>query len=192
MSVRLSDDDRYEIAARADAGERSNRPTHLVFFGGLVLGVALLAAAIAWRADGAAANDLRRKSNELATIKERSQTLADLVQRQVEAPTNDEYAPIPDMLSRLQNAAREAGLETLPEVPRTENESFQNARRVNYRYSSRDRSQVRDPSLEKMLSWVSIATERIPGLYVRQISLKPQANSWLMEVTFSRYERIEE
>jgi hypothetical protein len=140
----------------------------------------------------AAASALKRKSNELVLINERSSVLADLVQRQIEAPQDDQNAPIPDMLSRLQNAAREAGLDTLPEVPRTENESFQNARRVNYRYTARDRSQVRDQSLEKMLTWISLATERIPGLYVRQISLKPQANAWMMEVTFARYERIEE
>lgn len=192
MSVRLTDDDRYEIAARAEAGARSNRPTHLVFIGAMVLGIATIGTAVAWRADSGAARDLRRKSSDLATINDRSATLAALLQQQAAAPRDDQNAPIPDMLSRLQNAAREAGLETLPGVPRTENESFQNARRVNYRYTSRDRSQVRDPSLEKMLAWVSIATERIPGLYVRQISLRPQANAWLMEVTFARYERIEE
>jgi hypothetical protein len=192
MSVRLSEDDRYEIAARAEAGARANRPTHLVLIGGLALLIAAGGAGLAWRADAAAASALKRKSNELVLINERSSVLADLVQRQIEAPQDDQNAPIPDMLSRLQNAAREAGLDTLPEVPRTENESFQNARRVNYRYTARDRSQVRDQSLEKMLTWISLATERIPGLYVRQISLKPQANAWMMEVTFARYERIEE
>ncbi|MEM9372161.1 MAG: hypothetical protein AAGA55_00830 [Planctomycetota bacterium] len=192
MSARMTPDDRYEIAARAEAGERSNRPIHLVFLAGTVLAIALFAAAMAWRSDASAANDLRRQSAELAMIQARSTTLAGLLQEQVEAPENDQNAPIPDMRSRLRNAAQEAGLDTIPGVPATERESFQNARRVNYRYSTRDRNQVRDPSLEKMLNWVSIATERIPGLHVRQISLKPQANSWMMEVTFARYERIEE
>jgi len=192
MSVRLTEDDRYEIAARAEAGARANRPTHLVLIAGLALFVAAAAAGLGWRADSGAAQSLRIKSNELVTINERSAVLAGLVQQQVESPQDDRNAPISDMLSRLENAAREAGLDTLPGVPRTENESFQNARRVNYRYSSRDRNQVRDQSLEKLLTWVSLATERIPGLYVRHISLKPQQNAWLMDVTFARYERFED
>jgi hypothetical protein len=49
MSVRLSEDDRYEIAARAEAGARANRPTHLVLIGGLALLIAAGGAGLAWR-----------------------------------------------------------------------------------------------------------------------------------------------
>lgn len=190
-TARLTEDDRYELAARAEAGSRANRPTHLVTLGLVVLCVSLCAAVLGWSADARAAGDLGKRSRELALIKDRAGRLADLNAQAATAGAEDLNRPIPDMLSRLQSLAREAGLTVLPEVPRTETESFTDARRVNYRYSVRDRSQLRDPSLEKMLAWVSLVVERIPGMHVRQIALTPAANAWTMEITFARFERLE-
>lgn len=192
MSVRLSDDDRYQLAARAEAGTRANRPTHLVLLAGVVLIASVLGAAYGYRADRTAAKQLERTSTELALIKDRSERLATLVAETSDPNATDLNGPIPEIFSRLGNLAREAGLETIPAVPQTDNESFANARRVNYKYENgRGRVPIRDPSLEKMLTWVSLVTERIPGMHVRHISLTPQANSWMMEVTFARFERLE-
>ena len=191
MNPRLTEDDRYQLAARADAGTRANRPTHLVALALVVLFVALLAALVGWRSDASASNELERRAREMAQISERADRLAQLAAQLANAGDAELNQPIPDMLSRLQNLAREAGLDTLPDVPRTDNEAFDNARRVNYRYDARSRNQVRDASLEKLLTWVNLVTERIPGVHVRQISLTPQANAWSMEVTFARYERLE-
>lgn len=191
MNQRLTEDDRYQLAARADAGTRANRPTHFVAIALVVLFVALLGLLIGWRADASASNELTRRSREMAQITERADRLAELTAQLANAGNAELNRPIPDMLSRLQNLAREAGLATLPDVPRSDNEAFDTARRVNYRYDARSRNQVRDASLEKLLTWVNLVTERIPGMHVRQISLTPQANAWSMEVTFARYERLE-
>lgn len=192
MSVRLTDDDRYELAARAEAGARANRPTHLVLIAGLVLVAAVLGAAFGWRADSKAAKALDRGSRELTLINDRAERLATLEAETSDPDTQNLNSPIPELFSRLGNLAREAGLETIPQVPQTDNESFPDARRVNYKYENgRSRNPIRDPSLEKMLTWVSLVTERIPGMHVRHLSLTPQANSWMMEVTFARFERLE-
>jgi len=191
VNHRLTEDDRYQLAGRAEASTRANRPTHLVAIALVVLAVAVLGVLVGWRSDSSASRELSRRSAELAQINERADRLTELTAQLANTSNAELNRPIPDMLSRLQNLAREAGLATLPDVPRTDNEAFDNARRVNYRYDARSRNQVRDASLEKLLTWVNLVTERIPGMHVRQISLTPQANAWSMEVTFARYERLE-
>ncbi|MFK7882896.1 MAG: hypothetical protein AB8F26_01780 [Phycisphaerales bacterium] len=194
MSVRMSEDDRYELAARAEAGARSNRPTHLVLIGAVILFVSVMGVAFAWRSDTKAAKSLERSTTQLTLIKDRAERLATLEAQASDPESQDLNGPIPEILSRLENLAREAGLEAIPTVPIQDNDGYQDARRVSYVYKNgrgRQQTSIRDPSLEKMLTWVSLVTERIPGMHVRHISLTPQANAWMLEVTFARFERLE-
>lgn len=184
---RLTDDDRYALAARAEAGARANRPTHLVALAGALLVLALIVVLFAWRADAGAAGRLARAAGDLRAIEQRAARLAELESQLATSPDDDRHRPIPDMLSRLGATAREAGLESVPDVPRQINDPADNARRVNYVYTN-----VRSESLERLVRWVSLTTERIPGMHVRRLSVKPQPNAWAIDVTFARYERLDD
>lgn len=183
--TRMTEDDRYQLASRAEAVARANRPTHLVFFAALVLGVALVVAILAWRADAGAGRSLRNRVAELTQIRDRADRLATLRAQLAGSPAEDRNRPIPDLLSTMGALAREAGLSDPPAVPSTDNDPFEGARRVSYTYT------VRDESVENLVGWVELATERIPGMHTRRITLKPQANAWTMDVTFARFERLD-
>jgi hypothetical protein len=182
----LTDDDRYGLAARAEAGARANRPTHLVALAVIVLLVTLAVTLFAWRSDAGAARRLRNESVGLASVRVASDRLAELRAQLETAPGEDRNRPIPDMLSRLSNLAREAGLETAPPIPKQSFDAATNARRVNYVYEG-----VRTESLEAMVRFADLAVERIPGMHIRRFSVSPQPNAWLVHLTFSRYERTE-
>lgn len=183
---RLSDDDRYELASRAEARARANRPGHLVALGALGVIVGLLVAAFAWRADAGSARRLDQAASDVATLRTQAERLAELRTQMATSSGEDRYRDIPDILSRLGNLAREAGLESVPSVPRQTNDAMTNARRVNYLYEN-----VRDGSLEDLVRWAELATERIPGMHVRSITIRPQPDAWSMNVTFARFERLD-
>lgn len=183
---RLSDDDRYSLATRAEAGTRANRPTHLVALGAIVLLLTLTVAAFAWRSDARAARQLRNASFELDNIRLRADRLAELRAVQAAAPTDDRYRPIPDILSRMSTIAREAGIEGTLSVPTTATTPFQESRRITYRYLG-----LRMNSLEPLANWVNQAGQQIPGLHVVGVKIVPQANAWQADIIFARFERLE-
>jgi hypothetical protein len=182
---RLSDDDRYSLAARAEAGARANRPGHLVAIAGLALLLCLTVAAFAWRADASAAKTLRRESFTLDNIRVRADRLAELKADLAAAPTDDRYRPIPDILSRMSNLATEAGIAGSIPVPTTGTNLFQESRRLTYQYRN-----LRVDSLEPVVRWINLCTERIPGLHPTGIKITPQANAWQVDIMFARYERL--
>ncbi len=182
---RLSDDDRYALATRADAGARANRPAHLVAVAGLALLLCLTIAAFAWRADAGAARSLRRESSTLDSIRVRADRLAELQADLAAAPTDDRYRPIPDILSRMSNLATEAGMTGAVPVPVTGSNPYQESRRLTYRYQN-----LRVESLEPVISWINLASERVPGIHPTAVKVVPQANAWQVEIVFARYERL--
>lgn len=188
---RLTEDDRYALASRADAGARANRPAHLPALGAVALLIALIVLAFAWRADASAGKKLRNKAAELVQIRQRADRLATLQTQLTSSPDEDRNRKLPDINSRFENLAREAGLENMPGVPNTENRAYEGARQVNYQFLSRNRTQLRDPSLEHLINWVDLVTTRVPGMYIQTLSITPQANGWSMEVVFSRFERLD-
>lgn len=182
---RLNDDDRYSLAARAESGARANRPTHLVAIAGLALLLCLTVAAFAWRADASAARMLRRESFTLDSIRVRSDRLAELKADLAAAPTDDRYRPVPDILSRMSNLATEAGMTGTIPVPTARTQPFQESRRLTYQYLN-----LRVDSLESVVRWVNLCTERIPGLHPAGIKITPQANAWQVDILFARFERL--
>lgn len=184
--IRLSDDDRYALAARAESGARANRPGHLIAIAALVLLVTLVVAGVAWRADARAARLERTAARDLTTLRASAERLGELQARVATSPEVDRNRPIPDILSRLGSLAREAGLDPAPPIPSQNADVGDNARRLSYAYSN-----LRTPSLEALLRWINLCTERIPGMHVRVLIIRPAANLWSVDITFARYERIE-
>lgn len=184
--VRLSDDDRYALAALAEAGTRANRPGHLIAIAALALVATLVVAGVAWRSDARAARLERNAARDLTTLRASAERLGELESRVATSPEVDRNRPIPDVLSRLGSLAREAGLDPVPPIPAQSADVGNNARRLNYAYSN-----LRTPSLDALLRWVNLCTERIPGMHVRVLIVRPTPTIWSVDVTFARYERIE-
>jgi len=183
---RLSPDDRYELASRSLMHERRSRPVHLVALGIIVLVCSLVALAIAWQHDRKADKQLR--SFQVASINadRMINQITELNNTQDQSTGDDEFAPIPDILTRLSRIASQVGLENdlaLPKstTPRTEGST----RLLTYPYT------VRDSSLERILDWIQTSQEQIPGLQIREITINLNTASWIVKVTLTRYERIE-
>lgn len=185
--VGASEDRRLELAASAARARRSNEPRSLLLFAGLVLTVALLVATLAWRsyAGAAEALDLERQAsvNALAKAAELKAMLA------AGAATNSQaWEPSTTIASRISGAGVEAGLKSavgLPKGERTRGENKLGSKQVQYDY------ELRDPSFEALLKFMQAATQRVPGLEVHSVLIRPEAQEWFLRVTFARWERME-
>ncbi len=183
---RLSADDRYELAAKAQHQQRLNYPTHLIALGIILVFASLVVLGVAWQIRSGASKDHHRIANELVQIEQLVAEIRSLEQAQTNNTALDEHAPIPDMLSKFKRYASQAKLKNelgIPIKPTSRREG--NARKMTYPYT------VMDPSLEHLLNWVKISIEQTPGLEVTDLEIKPTKLNWTLKVTFTRYERIE-
>lgn len=183
-NTRLSSDDRYELAAMAQNQQRLNYPTHLIVMGGMLVFVALIIVVVAWQSRSSASKQLERRGYELEQVKSLITEINALQLSLATKSSLDEFEPILDIYSKLEDFATQAKLETKLGPPSNPQSLPQgNARKKTYPYT------VRDSSLEHMLDWINISTQQIPGLEVQDITIKPTAQAWTMVVTLSRYER---
>ena len=184
--TRLNPDDRYDLASRAMMNERRSKPAHLVAFGMIVFFISIMLLLFAWQHNNRA-ND-RLVNNKIASMNTQRliTQIGELEAAQSESSVDDEYRPIPDILTRLTRISEQVGLENDLGLPRNTAPRTEGATRVlTYEYS------VRDSSLERILQWIQRSQDQIPGLKVREMSINLNAKSWLVKVTYRRYERIE-
>jgi len=179
-------DDRYELAARASARERASRPTHLIALSLVLFMIATVALALGWRANTGAVASLSESRTRSSEVERLLSRIADLQAAEAQQTGDDPFRPIPDLLTRLTRIAEEVGLENPLALPEnTSPRVFGSSRRLAYPYT------IRDSSLERVLEWIERSMDRIPGLRVRELTLTPNRRNWVVQVTLSRYERIE-
>lgn len=183
---RLSADDRYELAARAQNQQRLNYPKHLIGLGLLLVVISLVVLVISWQVRSAAQEANTRVAYELTQIEQLITDIQTLEATQATSQDRHRGQPIPDMLSKFKRYGIQAKLENdigLPKNPKSRPEG--NARLMSYPYT------LRDPSLEHLLDWVRISIDQTPGLGVTSMEIKPAKQDWTMTITLSRYERNE-
>jgi len=183
---RLSADDRYELASRAQNQQRLNYPKHLIVLGVLLVIISIIILVVAWQARAGAQTSNTRRAYQLTQIEALIANIQTLEQSQTTETSQDQFQPIPDILSKFKQYARQAKLSTelgLPNQPKSR--MMGNARLMTYPYA------IRDPSLEHLLDWVKISTSQIPGLEVTDMMVKPGKQDWLLTITLSRYERTQ-
>jgi len=183
---RLSADDRYELAAKAQHQQRLNYPTHLIALGLILVFASIVILAIAWQVRSSAHKAHLKVASKLVQIEQLVAEIQAIERAQTNDSTLDEHAPIPDMLSKFKRYASQAKLKNelgIPIKPTSRREG--NARKMTYPYT------VMDPSLEHLLDWVKISLDQTPGLEVTDLEIKPTKLNWTLKVTFTRYERIE-
>lgn len=181
----LSEDERYELAGQASARERRNRPRGLLVLGLVVAAIGLITLGVGFLRDRSATADLRKHERQLAELVRLDAQLQALAS--ADGPDDaDELAPVPNLLTQLEDLAIDAGLGKPPTPqPRPDRErTAEGLQRIKITYPTMRSS---DPAV--LLGWVRDATEQIPGLEVFSISLRPGATDWTMSVTFTRWER---
>ncbi|MEL7472355.1 MAG: type II secretion system protein GspM [Planctomycetota bacterium] len=180
----LSEDDRFALAARADATERTNRPRWLIGVAGVLLAIAMAYLLFAFGARGAAENSRRQAASQVRTIKGLLQQIEALESAE---PSANAAVPIgerlPDLLSRMESIARRAGLTDALPIPRETPSENGALRSVKYEYT------MRDPRIAPLLRFVEYAQADVPALRVQSILIKPNRDRWEMTVAFLRWDR---
>jgi hypothetical protein len=179
---RISDDLRYELADAARTAEAANKPRVLLVLATLLFVIAGLSLVVTLRQFESAKQSYRAQQGYKARVAdlqlqfERAEELQDSGQ----AAT---WEKIPDLYSRIENAASTVGLLNKPPIPRPTATPVQGAIRNFYPYK------MQDPSLQNLLSWVEEARRAVPGLEVSSVEILPAPKHWNFNVTFVRWER---
>lgn len=186
---RLNDDDRFELASRAVMASRASKPVLPIVVGVIALLIGLSAMLWTSMARSKAMDRLGSERRKLDLVVSYEQKFAAIATRKREGASGVQE-PLPDLLSRLETAAVDAGLDK-PAFPtdKAENQLGVIDHRLTYTF--------RNEPLETVLAWIDLATRRIPGLEVHDIRLainstgrsEDAANSWIVTVTLARWER---
>lgn len=183
-ATRLSDDARFELAMGAAAAERRNRPRAMVVVSCVVLAVALVIAAAGVSARASARRTLARDLADQAAVEEMAQEWERLDAQARESGDVALGTKIPNLVSKVEEAAARAGLKDPLKKPRVTPRSANGGTMNEYYYTD-----VKDPSLKALMEWLRLATTEIPGLEIVGVDLKPEATAWNMTVTLRRWER---
>ncbi len=183
--ARLSADDRYELATRAQNQQRLNAPRHLIAMGMVLLAVSLIAAGFAWKTQAGAKKKNEAAANNLVKIESLIEQIQSLQAASTGSAQLDILKPLPDILSTLESLGPRASLKNSIALPRNQN-SRPEGDLILKTYSYEN---INDPSIERLLDWVRLAEQEIPGLHVREISIEPRQQYWSMDVILARYER---
>ncbi len=172
---RDADDPRYQMAAMAARRARRNRPRRLV---ALALAVLLGAGVIAlWGAveRAAAASRLRSARTEQHLV---SQLVPQYEQARSRGAENP-YQRVPDLVTRIQGYAREAGLDNpLPNAPSSDRPSGA-LEETTVRISG-----IRNREFGPVATWLTRVVEEIPGIEITSLVIEPIAQGWNVDVVF--------
>lgn len=185
---RLNDDDRFELASRAAMASRASRPVLPLVVGTLALLAGLSALLWTSMARSKAMDRLGSERRKLDLVVSYEQKFAAIETRKREGASGVQE-PLPDLLSRLEKAATDSGLNK-PAIPKDTSNSQLGVNDHRLTYT------LRGEPLESVLAWIDLATKRIPGLEVHdlRLSISPSGRSdddqstWMVTVTFARWE----
>ncbi|MBU6413503.1 MAG: hypothetical protein KGS45_08515 [Planctomycetes bacterium] len=174
---------RQDVAVAAARQARRNTPTHLIILALLLLGIALVCTLVAGASRSSAQLRLdaqKRQSTRVAELVARLNQLSEAERSGIQRWGQ----PAERVQSKIQQAAVQAGIKAaIPPVNPTRSSPIGDAQRIQFKYD------IRDESLPALLKWVEIATRDVPGLEVYAVRIRPEANQWDLNVTFSRWER---
>jgi hypothetical protein len=179
------EDSRLDQAALAARTARQNQPKGLLVLGSLFLLAALIYVAVGFFSQRDAAKQLADSRTEAETAVQLAGRLRALKAAASAAPAAT--ATVSSLRTRVEQAALDAGLNRIPlpqERKDTEQKSL-GSRKTHFEYN------VSDASLPALLLWMQKAVAAVPGLEVSVVNLTPEANTWRLRVTFSRWEKVE-
>ncbi|HZW10667.1 MAG TPA: hypothetical protein VFF69_12255 [Phycisphaerales bacterium] len=180
---RISDDFRYELADTARVAEMSNRPRSLLILATLLFVVAGVALVLTLRERDIAVRQFRVQTDRTGQVANLAAQFRVLEQQGAAASTGRNER-IPDLFTRIEQAATGAGLREKPPIPATP-DPLRSGGALKYQYTYT----MQDASLEALLEWIREAQRLVPGLEVSQVEITPQPKNWKLRVVFVRWER---
>ena len=179
----LGDEGRFELAMAASAQEKRNRPVALPALALAVLAAGLVFAVWSLSARNAAIGERLKAQGDEAAVTQMARDWEELLRQEKDAPGLGLGERMPNLLSRMETLAREAGLKATPANPQASPDQRPGIVVTTYSYRA-----VKDTSLTALMEWVRRATE-IPGMEVTELKLKAEPTDWSADVTFRRWER---
>lgn len=182
------DDLRDRVGAAAARRSAQNRPRHLVILALLLLLVSAITLVLAYRSRQTAMEELDTERARARRVDEIVRELGELKARSSNGQPQFGQ-PLATVRSRIETAATRAGLRDPLPVPRTNTDTNVGGRtqvqRVRFTYD------VKDPSLDALLQWVTFSMEDVPDLDVYSLKLNPMTTQgvWSLNIVFSRWER---
>ncbi len=181
--MNLTRDDRDELATAALVAERRNRPRGLVILCGIVAAITVVvllwSTVSVFRARSA-------QSDQLGYLTQTQSLVATLQSLRSSGQNNgleDPFEPLPNLLTTIEDLAVGAGL-VKPNLPTRTREGRGSIREVRRKYR-----QFRENDIAKVLTWIDSVVSDIPGVFIHQLKIDPVENTWIIDVTFSRWER---
>jgi hypothetical protein len=186
---RLSEDTRLELSFAAMAHERRNRPLSVLIVAVAALLLMAMFAGFGIRSRGAARAELRRTMTDQALVERYAEELAAL-ERMERDPSSGRGGgrPIPNLLTRMEELAVQAGLEK-PRPPRVPAPEQRGAIRITHYHYGDNTNPITHTSLSSLLDWLRLAQSEELGMEVTGLNLRPDGNNWRMTVSFRRWER---
>lgn len=187
-STPMTDDAKMMAAALAARTERANKPTLLVAACGLALVGSLVWLLMAWSGYGEAARARTLQERKSQRVAGRVAELLAMRAKIAGVETTMEgNAPLTQLMPRISTAATDVGLkETVPApVKRQDNPTPAGSRLLRLEYN------VADESLPALFAWIQKSLADVPGLELYRVNLRPEQQRWRMQVTFSRWEKVE-
>jgi len=174
------------LAAAAARAQRRNRPAWLVLLGVAVLLAGAIFAWSSWAEHGEQRARARRAKAEADRVLAAAARLKAMNDAEAggEGPRVVETG---NVLSRIEAAGSRVGL-SKPVGVGTRNVTARRELKLN---QVRISYNVRDESLGAVLAWAEEAVRDVPGLEVFNLTVRPEAAEWSVNIVFSRWERME-
>ena len=195
---RTSPDAKFDLARAAFTNERRNRPRQLVIVSVMVLGVSCLWAFTGFQSARAAAGKLRVEHETLLKVALLTEEIARYRDQESARGGEDQFEPIPDLSSKLEKMAVDAGMQkpTRPANPTStdvKNSNQLTRTTIAYGFGRGNRTSIPTQPLGPMLRWIVQAQDEIEGLKVERLTIKRPRSAakegWDLQVSFARLER---
>lgn len=177
-----------QLALTAARTQRRNQPRALVVLGVLAVLGALTYASMGWRARSDARDRLattQEFDTKVRTALAKLKALQD-ASGAGGATAASEKQTGEHALSTIIELAGEAGLASPlgATTPNTSDASrAQGWSQTTYVYT------VKDPSIDAVLRWMELVLERIPGMGINKLTVRPEPTVWSVTVEFARWHR---
>lgn len=182
--IAAQEETRLALAAAAARAERQNQPKFLLYAAGALLAAAIIFVGVAFSGSLAASADLASQKKQAETTVQLAGRYRALKAAAQNGPT---YQPATQIRTRIEQAGVDAGLKDRVPLPQTHTDPQRSIGSQQTRFDY----EVRDENLPNLLAWMQKSLADVPGLEVYSLTLRPEAHKWKLNVSFSRWERIE-